>query len=82
MSSLCAVFLGISFVSVALAFRFVSGPAAVVFQIIFGISFVLAALLLWKRRPGKKPVPSSFAASFKSDAPPATVPAAPGVVKS
>ena len=50
-------------------FLFLKGTAAIIFQILLAGVIMLTAGVLVRARRVKKPVPSSFAASFQSDLP-------------
>jgi uncharacterized membrane protein YtjA (UPF0391 family) len=60
-----AVFTVISFTTAVLGFGILSGPAALVCRIVFIGSFIGATFCLARIPRVRKPVHSSFAASFK-----------------
>jgi uncharacterized membrane protein YfcA len=71
------LFVALSLISAALGFRFLSGIPATIFQVLSALLFILAGLVLFRRRRVQKPRKSSFAASFRSQIPARAVPTVP-----
>jgi len=57
----------LAFVAALLGFGVLSGLAATVCRLLFLALFVLTAFLLFRASRVRKPVPSTFAASFKTE---------------
>jgi len=62
------LFAVVSFITAILGFGILSGSAATVFRILFMVSFIMMVLGLLPLRKVKKPVRSSFATSFQTEA--------------
>jgi uncharacterized membrane protein YfcA len=71
------LFVALSLISAVLGFRFLSGIPATIFQALSALLFILAGLVLFRRRRVQKPRKSSFAASFRSQIPARAVPTVP-----
>jgi uncharacterized membrane protein YtjA (UPF0391 family) len=57
----------LSFLAAIFGFGLLSGVPAIVCRILFVTSFTLAGVILFRASRVRKPVPSSFAASFKTE---------------
>jgi len=57
----------LGFIVAVLGFGVLSGVAATICRILFVVLFIAAGIVLYRSSRVRKPVPSSFAASFKTE---------------
>ena len=77
MKSPIHLFVALSLISAVIGFGFLSGIPAIIFQVSAALLFILAGLVLFRRRKVQKPRKSSFAASFRSEIPARALPTVP-----